>query len=230
MATWLDDIQQALAKLGGVASLEQLYGELKRLRRSSTTPKWRTTVRGIILKRSSNSTSFRGPDDLFYSVEGIGSGVWGLRASLKPTPTASDIQEPKTPQRSLAQTYQIIRDTELTRKLKALHKNTCQLCGKALQLNNGESYSEAHHIQPLGRPHDGPDVAANIVVLCPNHHVLLDYGAVRLDRARIRTVHGHAIEANYIEYHNKRIFVGRSKMMRTNNRIQTDARKNRARG
>jgi hypothetical protein len=230
MATWLEDIQQALANLGGVAPLDQLYRELKRLRGSSVTPKWRTTVRGIILKRSSDSTSFRGPHDLFYSVEGLGSGVWGLRASLKPTPAASDLQEPKTPQRSLAQTYRVIRDTELTRKLKAFHKNACQLCGKVLRLNNGESYSEAHHIQPLGSPHDGPDVAANIIVLCPNDHVLLDYGAVRLDLARLRTVQGHAIGTTYVDYHNKSIFTGRSKKVRSNNRIHADARKSGARG
>ena len=156
--------------------------------------------------------------------------MWGLRANLKPTPTASDIQEPRTPQRSLTQTYRVIRDTELTRKLKALQKNACQLCGKVLRLSNGESYSEAHHIQPLGRPHDGPDVAANIVVLCPNHHVLLDYGAVRLDRKRLRAVQGHAIGTNYLDYHNRSIFAGKSSKMRSNNRIQTDTRKNRARG
>ena len=66
MATWLEDIQQTLANLGGVASLNQLYIELKRLRSSFVTRKWRTTVRGIILKHSSDSMSFRGPDDLFY--------------------------------------------------------------------------------------------------------------------------------------------------------------------
>jgi len=29
-------------------------------------------------------------------------------------------------------------------------------------------------IQPLGGPHDGPDIAGIILCLCPNYHVLLD--------------------------------------------------------
>lgn len=186
MVTWREHIETGLANLGGVAPLEDLYKEIKRLRASTAPNSWKTIVRRIILDHSSDSDGYRGPD-LFYSVEGIGSGVWGLRASLKPTPAASDIQEPKVPGRVLTQTYRVLRDTDLARKLKALHKGACQICGQGLRLRNGDIYSEAHHVQPLGNPHNGPDTADNIVVLCPNHHVLLDYGAVRLDAAKLRT-------------------------------------------
>ena len=58
----------------------------------------------------------------------------------------------------------------------------------------------------------------------------VSYGAVRLDLARLRTVQGHAIGTTYVDYHNKSIFTGRSKKVRSNNRIHADARKSGARG
>ncbi|RDH13877.1 hypothetical protein DVB88_00195 [Tsukamurella pulmonis] len=90
----------------------------------------------------------------------------------------------------------------MARKVKLLHKNRCQLCGTTLRLPGGKSYSEAHHIRPLGRPHNGPDTATNILVLCPNDHVLCDMGAVKLSRESIITVTGHEIDEASINYHN----------------------------
>jgi len=90
-------------------------------------------------------------------------------------------------------------------KADVIREATCQLCGLKLMLANGSSYSEAHHVQPLGRPHNGPDVASNIVVLCPNHHVMLDYGAMTLEARKLNTIAGHSVGARYIEYHNANI-------------------------
>jgi predicted restriction endonuclease len=141
----------------------------------------------------------------FYSVEGLGAGIWGLRGYNK-SKKAVDIEEPSSPGRSETTVYRILRDTTLARNLKKLHNNTCQICGHRLELKNGEYYSEAHHIKPLGSPHNGPDIADNIIVLCPNHHVLCDYGAIKLDAITIRNVAGHTISREYINYHNNEIF------------------------
>ena len=105
------------------------------------------------------------------------------------------------------QIFRIIRDTALTKRIKALHKNTCQLCGFRIELRNGGFYSEAHHIQPLGEPHNGPDLASNVIVLCPNHHAICDYGAMLLDLRQIRSHPSHEIDERFIDYHN-RIIVG----------------------
>lgn len=75
-----------------------------------------------------------------------------------------------------------------------------------LQLGDGRTYSEAHHIIPLGREHGGPDLADNIIVLCPNHHALCDYGAMRLEIAAIRQIPGHQIGQASVEYHNTQIY------------------------
>lgn len=67
----------------------------------------------------------------------------------------------------------IIRDTKISKKIKNLYQNSCQVCGVKLVTPSGD-YSEGAHIIPLGAPHHGPDKESNILCLCPNHHVLLD--------------------------------------------------------
>jgi hypothetical protein len=46
-------------------------------------------------------------------------------------------------------------------------------------------YCEAHHIRPLGIPHNGADSSDNILIVCPNHHKTLDYGAMMIDLSRL---------------------------------------------
>ncbi len=101
-------------------------------------------------------------------------------------------------------TYRILRDTSLARSLKNLYNNQCQICGLKIDLN-GKEYSEAHHLKPLGSPHFGPDISRNIIVLCPNHHVMLDYGAMKLDISKIIFHSKHNIGEEYINYHNNHV-------------------------
>lgn len=201
MNPWISDICAALGNLGGIAHRSELLAEIRRIRPPPHPPTFVRTVQQCIQAHSSDSNGFRGPD-LLYSVNGIGSGVWGLRSMLSPTPPASDLNEVEAPGRVLLQTYRVLRDTELARKIKRLHQDRCQLCGHTVRLPDGSNYSEAHHIRPLGTPHVGPDIAENIVVLCPNHHVELDYGVVELRREQLTVVHGHSIAQQYIDYHN----------------------------
>lgn len=202
MASWEDDIVTALDNLGGVASYTDLYSEIERIR-PSLPESWQSVVRRRVQDLSSDSEGFKHGRDLFYSVEGLGVGVWGLRSHLKETPRAIDLPEGNaTPGRALTTTYRVLRDTKVARKIKSLHGDRCQLCGHVTQLADGQTYSEAHHIRPLGRPHDGPDTPENILVLCPNHHVLCDYGAIDLDVSTISVVKGHVLSMASVDYHN----------------------------
>lgn len=205
MSTWLDDISLALANLGGIAHYDTLYPEVKKVRSGTLPESWKQIIRRTIQDHSADSDGFKG-NNVFYSVKGIGSGIWGLRSHLLSTPSATDIEPPSAPDRLLIETYRVLRDTELARKIKALHKNICQLCGQTVTLKDGATYAEAHHIKPLGSPHNGPDVAENIVVLCPNHHVMLDYGAIPLEGKALRSIQGHVIGSAYIAYHNEHVF------------------------
>lgn len=205
MAKWDDDIVQALVNLGGSAGYDDIYAQIENIR-PELPESWKAIVRRRIQDLSSDSAGFKYGEDLFFSVEGLGSGVWGLRSQLKPTPPAIDLSlGVEEPGKVLSSTYRVLRDTALARKIKLLHKNKCQLCGMAVQIGDGESYAEAHHIIPLGAPHNGPDTPGNIIVLCPNHHVLCDYGGITLDLTNIRHVHGHYVSSRSVLYHNEKI-------------------------
>ena len=94
-----------------------------------------------------------------------------------------------------------------------MHGHHCQVCGVALELPGGR-YSEAAHIRPVGRPHNGPDTLDNILCLCPNHHVLFDRGSIWIDERSVvqplgtplRVVAVHVVGATNIEYHRTRIY------------------------
>jgi hypothetical protein len=75
-----------------------------------------------------------------------------------------------------------LRNSTHIRKLKRLYGNKCQICGERVQTETSPDryYSEGAHIKPVGKPHNGPDTPANILILCPNHHVELDSGMITL--------------------------------------------------
>jgi len=75
---WLVVIVDAITRLGGEAHYEDLYREIKSRHASQLTKEWEATVRRTIETHSSDSDNFTGKD-VFYSVEGKGRGVWGLR-------------------------------------------------------------------------------------------------------------------------------------------------------
>ena len=158
-------------------------------------------------------TNFRGMRSIRLK-EGVASRIRDLRRKRRKegakfnkakTPEAADISEP--PNKVQFTTYRILRDTALAREIKKQHRFKCQVChGNALKISKGSLYSEAHHIKPLGSPHGGLDISGNIICVCPNCHVLLDFGAIQLDISRLGTNPNHRVEQEYIDYHNLHIF------------------------
>ncbi len=116
---------------------------------------------------------------------------------------------------------QILRDSALSRFLKSLYQSRCQICSFSFRLPRGGSYAECHHLRPLGQPHTGPDVQTNMVVLCPNHHAMMDYGAIAIhpDDLTVRSnersssdfrtpleSQRHPLDREFLEYHYTNIF------------------------
>ncbi len=206
---WWQSVETALGNLGGVAPLKVIYEEVRKVRQENgdTTPvSLEEVVRKELEYNSSDSSNWHKRRDLFFSVHGIGRGIWGLRSAIKTEPLASDLvlspgTDSTAPTREVT-TNRIIRDTIMTRKVKALHHSKCQICGTTIFLPKGSGYSEAHHIVPLGAPHKGPDTPSNIIIVCPNHHAMLDLGCMDLVDSMITTVEGHCISPESITYHN----------------------------
>ncbi len=112
----------------------------------------------------------------------------------------------------------VVRNTDLAHDMKRMYNHTCQVCSVSRRGPDGNPYAEAHHIRPLGRPHDGPDEPENILVLCPNHHADFDYGRLTVDPETYRVTHTyeeavdgtvlniadpHQISDDHLTYHNK---------------------------
>lgn len=227
--TWLEDITNALRHLGGTAYYADLYHEIENCRESELPPTWRQIVRRTIQNHSSDSHAFSrnsSGQDLFFTVEGIGKGIWGLRDMLEPTirsseippnletselvdlPSAESVSEVaaggnESPGRVRAETHRILRDTMLARQVKLLHRSCCQVCGYTIETADGKRYAEAHHIIPLGGVHEGPDTLSNILVLCPNHHAEMDMGLIWLEPQALRHAEGHALAQESIQYHTR---------------------------
>jgi len=81
MATWVDDIVQALKNLGGQAHRKQIIEEVKRIRTEPLPIRLEEVVQRTIQNYSSDSAGFKGKD-LFKK---IGDGVWALREQSEQT-------------------------------------------------------------------------------------------------------------------------------------------------
>ena len=119
-----------------------------------------------------------------------------------PSRQAVDIQDAAEPERRKTLINRIIRDTEAARALKKRYQDRCQICNVALDMGNGRTYSEAHHVRPLGQPHNGPDTVDNILVLCPNHHAQFDFHAIKLNLTSLHRLADHIIDEKHIAHHN----------------------------
>ena len=110
-------------------------------------------------------------------------------------------------------TTRVVRDTRVGDAVKHIHKHVCQACGTRL-MRPGGAYAEAAHIKPLGRPHNGPDKAENILCLCPNCRLLFDGWACTIDDdgmlsgaldGKLIDTEAHDINRKYLRYH-RRLF------------------------
>ncbi|MFC1877973.1 YDG/SRA domain-containing protein [Thermodesulfobacteriota bacterium] len=118
-----------------------------------------------------------------------------------------------SPRRSKVYSTRVIRSSEVGNYIKEMYDYTCQISGVRLDTPIGP-YAEACHIQPVGKPHNGPDVPDNVLCLSPNMHVLFDYGAIALTDdlkilgmdVEISVDPRHHLRIDCMEYHRNHIY------------------------
>ena len=73
-----------------------------------------------------------------------------------------------------------VANQKVTKTLKKLYNNSCQLCGVNHRNTYGADVIEAHHIEyfSLSQNHE----PSNIIILCPNHHRLIHCAKATFDR------------------------------------------------
>lgn len=80
--TYLSEIIASLKELGGIASLSEITDQIEerdKLSYIKTNKAWKRNVSAEIQKHCNETQSYKeGNENLFYSVEGVGKGIWGL--------------------------------------------------------------------------------------------------------------------------------------------------------
>ena len=139
-------------------------------------------------------------------IEFLGKGKYQLLDS-RIHPSSSEAQDLSPAKRERIFHNRIVRDAKQARELKRRYRFHCQICECRLELKAG-FYCEAHHIRPLGQPHNGPDTECNIIIVCPNHHTLLDFAAVPINLKALK-LNRHEIEPEFVKFHNMELFENR---------------------
>ena len=177
-------------------------------------PEWKHVVQEALHQLANNS------DSRVRRVEQ--RGIWQfnpLSDGLGEQGSTTELPEGNpTPRRYSGSSTAVERDRQLVDNLKELYDDTCQVCGDRRLKRPDEGFSHAHHLKPLGRPHNGPDVPENVVVVCPNHHEDFENGTFTVDPEslevrhfyddqadgeRITTRGEHEIAPRYVWYHNR---------------------------
>ena len=84
------------------------------------------------------------------------------------------------PEESESIVKRVKRNWELAAILKELYDGRCQICGFTFTTTAGKPYSEAAHLTPISKREPNLDVKDNLVILCANHHKMLDRGGLEI--------------------------------------------------
>jgi len=100
-------------------------------------------------------------------------------ARSKAPPPHEGLEKAALPvERVYASSIRQVRDRSLVARIRWLYEDRCCICGEALPVGNGLTYSEIGHIKPAGLPFNGPDHVSNLLSFCPNHHRQFDRGSI----------------------------------------------------
>jgi hypothetical protein len=202
----LSQVERALEDLGGQATWDKILDQVTKLRSGDYSyylnrQNYENTAFQVIQEHCLGYKKYTGPSRFVKIGNKFRLITPIVESEVHHTPLALDIEDPSQPERVKQETYRILRDTVLARTVKESNQYKCQICEQTLKIKANTPYAEAHHIMPLGAPHNGPDVRENILCVCPNDHVLLDYGAIKLDGSHLK-----GIGNEYINYHNDNIY------------------------
>lgn len=76
---WTTIVTEAIGRLGGEASLEEIYKEVEKNHPERLTPHYQNTIRNTIYRSSSDSEFYQGGPDFFKRIGEGRTGQWSLR-------------------------------------------------------------------------------------------------------------------------------------------------------
>lgn len=203
---WLDEIIEAMKELNGHALYSELYeliesrGNIENFNKLKN-PK--AQIRGTIERFSSDSEVYKNnksKKDIFYSVDGIGSGHWGLRNynndenHIDSTIYDCSFSEGrKILKKHLARerNYLVIKLAKKRYKEK-FGKLNCEICGfnfEDIYGEIGEDFIEGHHIKPVSELKDGDETnIKDIIMVCSNCHRMIHRRKPWLNKDDLKTL------------------------------------------
>lgn len=189
--TYLTEIISALEHYDGMASLKEISSYIEKnnvLPNIHTNSNWTRNVSAVIQRHCSQTKSYDGADDLFYSVYGLGEGFWGLKnmkSNLK-----CDIPPIITREINRIITNDTIKATEKDAIIKARigqgifrqkildkYHNKCLITGI-----DDTSLLIASHIKPWRSANNNERISVeNGLLLSPLYDKMFDIGLLTFD-------------------------------------------------
>ena len=195
--TYKDGVVEALKRLNGHAYLKDIYIVFEEIFDKPLVVSWKAVVRATLERSSSDSNVYDGVDDLFYSVEGIGNGHWGLRSfnqftAIELTQEDDEFSEGK-----------VLLKTHLTRErnnilinkakkvfLEKHGKLYCEVCGFNFEEKYGDlgkDFIEAHHVKAVSSmKEDEKTKLEDLVMVCSNCHSMIHRRKPWLNKSQLK--------------------------------------------
>lgn len=180
-----ETVVAALRSLGGQARPAEIADEIRRLFPGPHTANLLQSVRARIQECSSDSHHWKMKRDLFYSVHGIGGGVWGLRDMDPLNPVNRDGFVDPAETFMAAEGAAVLR-THLRRERskslidrfkRQLKTFACSVCNFDFGKTYGElgcGFIEAHHKVPVAQLEPGAKTRLeDLAAVCANCHRML---------------------------------------------------------
>jgi predicted restriction endonuclease len=190
-----------------------------------------TQARGLMHKSSSIFIDYVktvagehfNPTSEYWAAQGMDKFLeWKKKWEFLKKQEAVDLETPAqetkelAPRKSTTTITRTIRDNALSRFLKGVYDYQCQICAYTFLTPRGIHYAESHHIKPLGGKHNGIDKETNMLIVCPLHHAMFDFGVIAIEPKK-RTVlsidsgvkekgqkialEKHKLNPDFLEYH-----------------------------
>ncbi len=189
----------ALRRLGGQARPVEIADEIRKLFPGPHPTSLLRSVRARVQECSSDSKNWRGKRDLFYSVNGIGGGVWGLREMDLLNPVNedgfADSAESYMAEEGTAKLRTHLRRERskslVDRFKRELTSLACVVCDFDFARKYGElgrGFIEAHHKIPVAQLRPGAlTKLEDLAPVCANcHRMLHRSGGLSIDELRDR--------------------------------------------
>jgi len=183
--TRFETVVAALRSLGGQARPVEIADEVCRLFPGPHTDNLLQSVRARIQECSSDSHHWKQKRDLFYSVHGIGGGVWGLRDMDPLNPANQDgfvdaVETYMAAEGAATLRTHVRRERSkslIERFKKQLKTVACSVCDFDFEEAYGElgrGFIEAHHTVPVAQMEPGAKTRLeDLVAVCSNCHRML---------------------------------------------------------